>query len=398
VHATSHSIVHARRNHSAVPRGIVLVVPKAGGETAEHFAHTYALAGRLRELVDTAVIVERVVGSPPSPIPGVEVLIQSRADSTPLLRVMELAGMVLRLRRSGYRSVFVRTSTTAAVPIALLARLTGGRTLYWNCGKLPKKRLISLGLRDALAYELPFRLALRLSHRVVTGTPSLADHYARTYGIARERVAVLPNEIDLDRYRPPTDAERVAARAELGIEEHDKLVLALHRLSPLRQTLRYVPSVPQLVIAAVPEARFVIAGGGPEEPALRRRLAQSSLGDRVRVIGSVPHEGISRLYQSADAFFMPSYTEGFPRVLLEAMAFGVPFAATDVGGVREIVPDLYRPRLADRECPEALARALIELLTDRDAARALAFAGREWVRRYDSQHVARRLVALASAR
>jgi glycosyltransferase involved in cell wall biosynthesis len=375
----------------------VLVVPKAGGGTAEHFAHTYALAGRLRELVSTAVIVERVVGSPPAPISGVELLIQSRADSMPLLRILELAGMVLRLRRGGYRSVFVRTSTTAAVPIALLAHLTGGRTLYWNCGKLPRKRLRSLSLRDALAYELPFRLALRLSHRVVTGTPSLADHYSRTYGINRKRIAVLPNEIDLDLYRPSTDAERMAARADLGIEEKDKVVLALHRLSPLRQTLRYVPSVPELVIAAVPEARFLIAGGGPEEPALRHRLAQTWLGDRVRVIGTVPHERISRLYQSADAFFMPSYTEGFPRVLLEAMAFEVPFAATDVGGVREIVPDLYQPRLADRESPEALARALIEILTDRDSARALAVAGREWVRRYDSRRVARQLAALASA-
>jgi glycosyltransferase involved in cell wall biosynthesis len=389
--------MHARRTGSALPGGIVLVVPKAGGETAEHFAHTYALAARLRELVSTAVIVERVVGSPPAPIPGVEVLIQSRTDSIPLLRILELAGMVLRLRRRGYRSVFVRTSTTAAVPIALLARLTGGRTLYWNCGKLAKKRLMSLGLREALAYELPFRLALRLSHRVVTGTPSLADHYARTYGIDRERVSVLPNEIDLDRYRPPTEAERVAARAELGIEENDKVVLALHRLSPLRQTLRYVPSVPEHVVAAVPEARFLIAGGGPEEPALRRRLARSSLGDRVRLIGSVPHQAIPRLYQSADAFFMPSYTEGFPRVLLEAMAFAVPFAATDVGGVREIVPDVYRPRLADRECPEALARALIEILTDRNSARALGVAGRDWVGRYDSRHVARQLAALASA-
>jgi glycosyltransferase involved in cell wall biosynthesis len=397
VDAPRDSMVHARGKHSADRGGVVIVVPKAGGGTAEHFAHTYALAERLRELVSTAVIVERVVGSPPARIHGVEVLIQSRADSMPFLRMLELAGMVLRLRRDGYRSFFVRTSTTAAVPIALIAHLTGGRTLYWNCGKAPKRGLRALGLREVLAYELPFRLALRLSDRVVTGTPSLADHYSRTYGIDPKRVSVLPNEIDLDRYRPPTDAERVAARAELGIEPHDKVVLTVHRLSPVRQTLRYVPSVPELVADAVPEARFLIAGGGPEEPALRRRLARSSLGSRVRLIGNVPHQATQRLYQSADAFFMPSYTEGFPRVLLEAMAFGVPFAATDVGGVPEIVPEPYRRRLADRERPAALARALIEILTDPESARALAIAGRDWVVRYDSRHVARQLAALAAA-
>ena len=94
---------------------------------------------------------------------------------------------------------------------------------------------------------------------------------------------------------------------------------------------------------------------------------------------------------------MPSYTEGFPRVLLEAMAMGLPIASTDVGGVREILPSAYHPRLAHRDHPLELARAIDELLADSSAARELADEGQRWVRRFDAPLVARKLAALAQA-
>jgi glycosyltransferase involved in cell wall biosynthesis len=377
--------------------GLVLVVPKAGSEVAEHFAHTVRLADHLTRHLQTAVIVERIVGTPPTADPSVEVRIQRHADSGFLARMLELLWVAAGLRRQGFRSFFVRTSQTAAVPIIVLRRLLGGRVMYWSCGQVAKNRLRDVGLRDAVRGEIPLRLALRWVDTVVTRTDSLAGHYSKTYEIPRARIKVLPNEIDLERFRPPSPNERAEARRELGVAEDEQLVLSVHRLSPITRTLRYIPAVLHEVLADHENVRFVIAGDGPDELDVRRAIAYAGLDDRVQMLGAVPHDLIRQLYAAADVFWMPSYTEGFPRVLLEAMAMEIPIPSTDVGGVREVLPSVYLSRLAHRDRPHELSREVAELLENSELARRLVDEGRRWVRQFDSPSVARRLAALANS-
>jgi glycosyltransferase involved in cell wall biosynthesis len=381
----------------SVEGGLVLVVPKAGSEVHEHFAHTFRLAEHVRRHMRTAVIVERLSGAAPAADPSVEVRIQRRSDKGFFLRACELVWLAAGLRRKGFRAYFVRTSQTAAVPLILATRLIGGRVMYWNCGKAPKNRLRSLGIRQGLRYEIPMRIAFRWADLVVTGTPSLAEHYSHTYGISPGRIAVLPNEIDLELFVTPSESQRRSAREALDVREHESLVLAVHRFSPVRKTLAYVPLVLEALIERHPHVRFVFAGGGPEEAAVRHAVTEASLTQRVQMLGPVPHERVWRLYAAADVFMMPSYTEGFPRVLLEAMATRVPVASTDVGGVREVLPSAYHSRLAHRDRPAELVRAVDELLSNPSAAGELAEAGCRWVRRFDAPAVAQRLVALASS-
>jgi glycosyltransferase involved in cell wall biosynthesis len=340
------------------------------------------------------VIVERLVGAEPAADPSVEVRIQRAADAGPIARAWELLRLAVALRRQGFRLYFVRTSQTAAVPLILLRRLFGGRVSYWSCGMLSKHRLRDLGLRSALRSELPLRFAFRWADNVVTGTDSLAEHYSKTYGIPRERMKVLPNEVDLAWFRPPSSDERLGARSELGIAEDERLVLSVHRLSPIRRTLLYVPAVLQAVATDHDRVRFVVAGGGPEEAEIRSAMASAGLDGRAQMLGPVPHARIRRLYAAADVFMMPSYTEGFPRVLLEAMAMGVPIASTDVGGVREILPLLYHSRLANRDRPLDLADAVSELIQNPVAAQELASEGLRWVQQYDAHRVAGQLASL----
>jgi glycosyltransferase involved in cell wall biosynthesis len=309
--------------------------------------------------------------------------------------MLELVWLAGSLRRKGFRAFFVRTSQTAALPLILTTRLLGGRVMYWNCGRAPKNKLRELGIRQSLRHEIPMRLAFRWADIVVTGTPSLAEHYSRTYGISRDRIAVLPNEIDLQSFRVPTADERREAREAIDVAEDEPLVLAVHRFSPIRRTLMYIPSVLDAVVQRHPHVRFLLAGGGPEEAEVRLALEEARLTRCVQMVGAVPHARIWQLYAAADVFMMPSYTEGFPRVLLEAMAAGLPIASTDVGGVREVLPSSYHTRLAHRDRPLELARAIDELLSDPKTARGLSDEGLRWVTRFDADVVARRLAELA---
>jgi glycosyltransferase involved in cell wall biosynthesis len=401
---------HDRRNHigerrllyeslaasasRAQPRnGLVLVIPKAGSEVAEHFAHTFRLAEHLGEVTKTAVIVERLAGTLPPGYSSIDVYVQRRADQGFLPRAWELVRLAALLRRRGFGSFFVRTSQTAAVPLILFRRLFGGRVMYWNCGEASKRR--GDGLRAVFRSELPARFAFRWADTVVTGTSSLAARYSSTYGIPSDRITVLPNDIDLDWFTPADRDERLRARAEIGAGDDEPIVLSVHHFSPVRRTLDYIPAVFEAVLRDHPAVRFVLVGGGPEEAGVRRAVEEAGLEGRVRMFGAVPHDHIRGLYAAADVFVMPSYTEGFPRVLLEAMAMGVPIASTDVGGVREILPDAYHERLADRDRPLELANAIDELLRDRGTAQELAAEGLRWVQRFDAPAVARELAALA---
>ena len=395
VAATNGDLTAEMREQKHEDHGLVLVIPKAGSEVAEHFAHTFRLAQHVSRYAETALILERLSGAQPRIHPAVEVRIQRCADKGFVLRALELLWITTGLRRKGLRSFFVRTSQTAAVPIIVLRRLFGGRVLYWSCGELEKNRLRDLGVRAALSGEIPMRLAFRWADVVVTGTDSLAGHYSKMYGIPRQRIAVLPNDIDLEWFKPATENEHREARAELNVPVGEPLVLSVHRLSPVRRTLLYIPLVLEAIAQSHPTVSFVLAGGGPEEADVREAIAGSRVRDRVQMLGAVPHDHVRRLYAAADVFMMPSYTEGFPRVLLEAMAMGVPIASTDVGGVREILPTAYGGRLANRDRPLELADAVADLLRDRTVARDLATEGSRWVRQFDAPSVARQLAALA---
>ena len=67
-------------------------------------------------------------------------------------------------------------------------------------------------------------------------------------------------------------------------------------------------------------------------------IIQRNLGERIKLLGAVPNRDILKYFIAADVFLMPSREEGFPRVLIEAMAAGLPYVASDIGGVREISP------------------------------------------------------------
>jgi glycosyltransferase involved in cell wall biosynthesis len=374
--------------------GIALVVPKAGSAVAEHFAHTVALSEQLAELLPTTVIVERVTGEAPITAPSVRLIQQKRVDDGPVRRAREIWAIGRRLLDERPHAFFVRTSQTAAVPLALLTKTRGGRTLYWNCGMAPRNRVRDLRSGPLLRGELAMRAAYLLADLVVTGTPSLADHYASTYRIPRRRLAVLPNEVDLRKFRPPSPPERAEARARLGVGNETRVVLLVHRLSPVRRTGFYLPALAQKLTAEAPGSLLVIAGDGPERATLEADLRKRGLSSNVIWLGAIAHAEIRWLYRAADAFVMASWTEGFPRVLIEAMAMGIPVASTDVGGVHEIVPPEYAMRLVPRTHPERLADAVLQLLHDRVAAATLARRGAAWVERYDAPVVARELASL----
>lgn len=354
------------------------VLPRYDPDTDEHVYHLYAFLAALAERVPLEVVVDGARDVPR--IPGARRVVAARGGIA-----RRAAGLLVALaaaRRRGCRRFYVHYSLLGGLWAGLLARLTGGRAFFWHCGLVAMFFQPPTRSRAALAAwlfrELPLRLVLRLVHHLVTGTSGMADYYTRTFGLPCERILVVPNEIDVRRFAA---ASRADVRAALGAGDCE-VVLFVHRLSE-RKGAGLLPQIVAEVTAARPRALFVIAGDGPMRPVVEAALAARGLAERVRFLGAVPNRRVPALYAAADLFIMPSLEEGFPRVLLEAMASGTPFVASAVGGVPEICAPEHAPWLVPPGDVAAFAAAVVAALGDPEARARLAAVGRAHVRRFD---------------
>jgi glycosyltransferase involved in cell wall biosynthesis len=199
-------------------------------------------------------------------------------------------------------------------------------------------------------------------------------------GVDSDRIQVLRNGVDLARFRP---VEREGARRRLGVEP--PVVASVGHLIP-----RKGHDLILRALTEVPEATLLIVGEGPEGPALRRLAEGLGLAGRVRFLGQVAHDDMAQVYGAADLLALASEREGWPNVLLEAMACGTPVAATAVGGIPEIVTSPDAGRLVSERTPGAVAAAIRELIDDPpDRARTRAHG-----ERFAWDRVAARQVAL----
>ena len=184
------------------------------------------------------------------------------------------------------------------------------------------------------------------------------------------RLHVMRNGVDLERFSPHNTA---AMRQALGIHGGPVLLTVgnLHEHKGQRLVVEALARLRQQHAGA----QLLVVGEGPDRALLQASAAALGLADAVRFVGVVPNTDLARWYSAADVLLLASSREGWPNVLLEAMACGTPVVASDVGGVREIVQTAVAGRVVAQRTPQAFADALAALLAapaERSAVRAYA--------------------------
>ncbi|UUU20144.1 glycosyltransferase [Streptomyces sp. DSM 40750] len=234
----------------------------------------------------------------------------------------------------------------------------------------------------------PARIALERNvglgcDRIVATCRDEVDELARM-GVPASQVTIVPCGVDTDLFTP------IGPAMERGPLPHR--ILQLGRLVP-----RKGAAVAVAALALLPDAELVVAGGPPadrldDDPEVRRLRAlagEAGVADRVRFTGGVPSREVPPLLRGADVVVCPADYEPFGIVPLEAMACGRPVVASAVGGQLDTVADPGTGRLVPPRDPEALARAVGELLADPAARAACGATGRRRVlRRYCWDRVA----------
>jgi len=251
--------------------------------------------------------------------------------------------------------------------VALTARLAAPRLpVVWGV----RTANLDLGNYDwlnRLSYWAEGKGA-RFARLVLVNSHVGADDLARR-GFPADRVRMVPNGIDVDRFRPERDAG-LRVRAAWGVGAGVKLVGTVARLSPVKGIPLFLEAA-ALILRTDNRSRFVVVGDG--EPSYREELQRTAerLGLGARLIWAGARDDMPEIYSALDLMVLSSPNEGTSNAVLEAMACGISVVATDVGDNDRIIGN--RGRTVLNGDPAALADA-IRLQLDRRAAEGEALA------------------------
>ena len=229
-----------------------------------------------------------------------------------------------------------------------------------------------LRVRDAVSRVLTGQV-VRRARRLLVVSEDLRRVAIDRYGAAPDHTITIPNGCNAAIFHP---ASRAEARRQLGIDEDARLVVYVGRLVP-EKGLRELLDATSALARTHPRVQLALIGDGP----LRSELEQSArrlAGLPVHLPGAMDASLVARWMAASDLVTLPSYSEGHPNVLVEALASGRPVVATRVGGIPEVVDASCGVLVAPRDAP-ALSAALAQVL-DRawdPAALARRFS-RDW--------------------
>ena len=231
------------------------------------------------------------------------------------------------------------------------------------------------------------------SDLVLASTAEERDQLVAHYRASRERIEIVPPGVDHERFSPGPPASRVANRRALGLGD-GPLLLFVGRIQPLKGLHLAISCLAEL---GDPRATLVVVGGpsGPDGPAelerLHERARSCGVTDRVRFVSPQPHDRLTEYYRAADVCLVPSRTESFGLVALEAAACGTPVVAANVGGLRSLVDDGITGYLVDGRNPVDYADPVARLLAAPDRAVEMGARAELRSRRYAWSITAARL-------
>lgn len=309
-----------------------------------------------------------------------------KADGHLPLLVSFAAGPLLDRIRSEKLASFVMHKGArfdAALPVRLANLLRNERAdvihshnpmgLVYAAPAAKLARVASVHTKHGEAKDIPRRMMLlRAAARLVGGFVCVSEQtraYAEQTGEApRRRLHVIDNGIDTHLFRP-SEERRTQLRKTLKLGEHVTVLGTVGRLSTVKNQALLLRAAAPLLDE---RHALVIAGDGPERPALEQLAATLGCAGHVQFLGA--RSDVDAVLNALDVFVLSSDTEGLPLVLLEAMASELPVVSTDVGGIGAVLGS--RGSLVPKGDEAALLEAIAALCDDPTERRRLGSLGR----------------------
>ena len=268
---------------------------------------------------------------------------------------------------------------------------------------LVKNRIAALGERESDERIRGERRALAAADMVVAATPAEQADLQWLYEVHSDHICVVSPGVDLQQFHPQSKS---AARQSLGLAQDEALLLFVGRIEALKGIDTLIRAAQLLSVKEMlgkTSFHVLVIGGAVEEElelmgsemARLRSLARDlGVSDRVQFLGSRRQAELPDYYAAADLVVMPSYSESFGMVALEAMACGCPVIASRVGGLAYLVQNGVTGFHVQEGDPQGMAERFVELLGNEDLLNEMGKAARAEAEKYSWNTIAREIERL----
>ncbi|MGI6549670.1 MAG: glycosyltransferase [Syntrophomonadales bacterium] len=236
---------------------------------------------------------------------------------------------------------------------------------------------------EAAVARILTRLTNNRTDRFIAISGAIKEDLA-AMGVTPDRIEIIYNGLDVSLLTPGESPDNV--KKSLGITPGQRVVAMVGRLHAVKGHI-YLLQAAQRIVTQHHDVVFLLVGEGPERPIIENTMRELGLEGRVIMTGFYPN--ISELYPVMDLLCLPSLMEGMGLVLLEAMHFGVPVVATQVGGIPEVIIDGESGLLVDPGNSRALAMAITWLLDDPGLQQQLITGGRRRAQEFTVEKMVR---------
>lgn len=275
--------------------------------------------------------------------------------------------------RDRLAKLFADRKVDAVVTVGAGDKMFWGRLAAAKAGvPVVLSALHSTGWPDCI--ERPNRWLTNITDGFIAVAPSHGRHLIEREGFPAAKVFVIPNGVDVFRFRPDLDC--ASQRAELSIADHERVVGIVAALRPEKNHALFLEAAAK-VRERVPGTRFLVIGDGPERLRVLSLAHQLKLNDAVHFLGN--RDDVPQWLNLCDVFALSSRMEANPVSILEAMACGVPVVAPRVGSIPDTVSDGLTGYLVEPHQASPLAERIEELLLDGPRRREMGREGRVFV-------------------
>jgi len=205
---------------------------------------------------------------------------------------------------------------------------------------------------------------LKQSDKITTTSTRNYEIITKQLGIPKEKVEIIRNVVNKKLFFP---TEKRVVRDRLSLSKNVKIILSIGNLLEIKGH-NYLIEAMQNLAPIYNNLLCIIVGKG-DKSKLQAQIERLGLTKFVKIVGGIPHEEIPLWMNACDLFVLPSLDEGFPTVIAEAMACGIPVLTTPVGGIPDIIEDGITGFIMENNSPECIAKNIVRALTHPDLER-----------------------------